>query len=100
LVAALRLKVAEIAPDGRSIEEHLVDAVLQEALRGRRRLPAIELIFDRLEGRAHQRLEVADITRELREKSDEELKFYLENDRWPTTEELPLLTEPNERPSE
>src|SRR5215831_498233 len=69
LIAALRLKIAEIAPDGRSIEEHLIDVLLQEAFRGKHRLPAVELIFDRLEGRPGQRLEVADITRELREKS-------------------------------
>lgn len=69
LITALRLKVAEIAPDGRTLEEHLIDVWLQEALRGKHRLPAVELIFDRLEGRARQQIEVADITRELREKS-------------------------------
>jgi len=53
-----------------------------------------------LEGKAHQRLDVADITGELREKSDEELKFRLEHDRWPTAEELLLLTEPKEPQSE
>jgi hypothetical protein len=100
LIAALRLKIAEITPDGRTIEQHLIDVLLQEALRGKHRVPAVELIFDRLEGKAHQRLEVADITRELREKSDEELKFYLEHDRWPSAEELRLLTEPKEPPSE
>ena len=100
LIAARRLKIAEIASAGRTIEEHLVNVILQEALRGRRRLPAIELIFDRLEGRAHQRLEIADITREVREKSDEELKFYLEHDRWPIAQELRSLAEPNELPSE
>ena len=99
LIAALRLKLSEIAPEGRSIEEHLIDVILQEALRGKHRLPAVELIFDRLEGRARQMLEVADITREIREKSDEELKFYLEHNRWPTTEELRLLTQGNEPPS-
>jgi len=100
LIAALRLKIAEIAPDGRPIEEHLVEVLLQEALHGRHRLPAVELIFDRLEGKARQTLEVADITRELREKSDEELMFYLEHTRWPSTEELRLLTQPKEPLSE
>lgn len=94
LIAALRFKITEIAPDGRSIEEHLIDVILQEALRGKHRLPAIELIFDRLEGKARQSLEVADITRELREKSDAELKFYLEHGRWPSADELRLLTAP------
>lgn len=88
LITALRLKVAEIAADGRTLEEHLIDVLLQEALRGKHRLPAVELIFDRLEGRACQQIEVADITRELREKSDQELRFHLRNDRRPTPEEL------------
>ena len=81
LIAALRLKTTEMARDGRTIEEHLIDALLQEPLRGKHRLPAVELIFDRLEGKARQTLEVADITSQLREKSDEELKFYLQYDR-------------------
>ena len=91
LIAALRLKVAEIAPDGRTIEEHLIDVLLQEALRGKHRVPAVEVIFDRLEGRARQTLEVADITRELREKSDEELRFHLAHGRWPEGDELLTL---------
>jgi uncharacterized protein DUF5681 len=96
LLTALRLKIAEIAPDGRTVEEHLIDVLLQEALRGKHRLPAVEVIFDRLEGRARQQIEVADITRELREKTDEELRFHLEHDRWPTDEELSLLRQPVE----
>jgi hypothetical protein len=52
LVRALRARVAEIAPDGRSIEDQLISVLLQEALRGRQRLAAVEVIFNRLEGRA------------------------------------------------
>ncbi len=48
-----------------------------------------EMIFDRLEGRARQQIEVADVTRQLREKSDDELRFYLEHDRWPEENEIP-----------
>jgi len=87
LLVALRHKIAEIAPDGRTIEEHLIEVLLQEALRDRRRLPALDLIFDRLEGRARQQIEVADVTRELREKSDAELQFYLDHGRWPDDDE-------------
>ena len=50
---------------------------------GRNRLAAVEAIFDRLEGRARQQIEVNNITRELREKPDEELKCYIDNGRWP-----------------
>ena len=48
-------------------------------------------IGDRLEGRAHQEIAVESITRELRSKSDEELAFHVENDRWPDEQELLLL---------
>jgi len=99
LIAALRLKISEIAADGRTIEEHLIDVLLQEALRGKHRIPAVEMIFDRLEGKAQQRLEVADITRQLREKTDEELMFHLQHGRWPDENELRLLREPKEPPS-
>jgi len=53
-------------------------------------------IADRLEGRVRQQIEVADITAELRDKSDEELRFYLQHDRWPADEELQLLKQPVE----
>jgi hypothetical protein len=57
LIAALRLKIAEIAPDERLIEEHLIDVILQEALR-RKHVPTVELIFDRLEGRSRRGLKL------------------------------------------
>lgn len=98
LLTALRHKVGEIGLDGRTIEEQLVEVLVQEALRGKHRLPAVEMIFDRLEGRARQQIEVADVTRELREKSDEELRFYLEHNRWPADDELPMLISKQEEP--
>jgi uncharacterized protein DUF5681 len=93
LLTALRHKVAEIGLDGRTIEEQLVEVLVQEALSGQHPLPAVEMIFDRLEGRARQQIEVADVTRELREKSDDELRFYLEHQRWPADDELPPADE-------
>ena len=93
LLSALRLKVAEIAADGRTVEEHLVEVLVQEALRSKRRLPALEMIFDRLQGRARQQIEVADVTRQLREKSDAELQFYIDHDRWPNEDELPTTSD-------
>jgi hypothetical protein len=89
LVSALHAKVAEVGADGRSIEQQLVDVLLHEALRGRHRLAAVEVIFDRLEGRASQHIQIADVTKELRQKSDDELRFHLEHDRWPENNELP-----------
>jgi hypothetical protein len=49
-------------------------------------------IADRCEGRPRQEIAVEDITRELREKSDAELAFHVENNRWPTEDELSALT--------
>ena len=67
-------------------------AVLVEgALRGKHRLAAIEVIFDRLEGRPAQRLDLADVTSDLRAHSTAELKFYLANKRWPTDAELATM---------
>jgi hypothetical protein len=88
LLGALHARVAEVGADGRSIEQQLVDVLLHEALRGKHRLAAVEVIFDRLEGRASQHIQVADVTKELRQKSDDELRFHLEHDRWPRDDEL------------
>jgi hypothetical protein len=59
-----------------------VDVLIAEALAGKNRLPAVEVIFDRLEGRSRQHLEIADVTAELRNKSDAELQFHLDHNRW------------------
>jgi hypothetical protein len=75
--------MSEVGPNGRSIEEQLVDVLVQEALRGKQRMAAVEAIFDRLEGRARQQIDVADVTQELRQKSDDELRFYLTHFHWP-----------------
>jgi len=64
LVNALRASVSDISPDGRSIEELLVAALIEEAFGGRNRMAALAYIFDRLEGRPSQQIEVADITRD------------------------------------
>jgi Family of unknown function (DUF5681) len=88
LVSSLRAKMSEVGPDGRSLEERLVAVLIQEALRGRQRLAAVAVIFDRLEGRAHQQIQIADVTKELWEKSDDELRFHLAHDRWPDADEL------------
>jgi hypothetical protein len=53
--------------------------------------------FDRLEGRARQHLDVADVTKELREKSDGELLFHLAHNRWPEEgEALPPVNDLDE----
>jgi hypothetical protein len=89
LLTALRNKVAETDADGRTVEDQLVEVLVQEALRGKHRLPAVEAIFDRLEGRSTLRLDVNDVTADLRSRSNEELQFHLDHDRWPEEGELP-----------
>ncbi|MBZ5689158.1 MAG: DUF5681 domain-containing protein [Acidobacteriia bacterium] len=98
LLNALKAKVQEAGPDGRSIEEHLVDVLVGEALNGKNRLPALEEIFNRLEGRAHQTVAISDFTQEMSTKSDAELEFHLRNNRWPTDEEKPLLLGTDAKP--
>ncbi len=101
LVSPLRAKMAEVGPDGRSLEDRLVGVLIQEALKGGQRLAAVAVIFDRLEGRAHQQIQIADVTKELREKSDGELLFHLAHDRWPEGDELlELASQQNEKPGE
>lgn len=52
------------------------------------------MIFDRLEGRSTQRLDVNDVTADLRSRSDAELESHLRHHRWPTEGELsPTLAE-------
>jgi hypothetical protein len=91
LLVALRNKIAEVDANGLTVEARLVEVLVHEALFGKNRLPAVEQIFDRLEGRSRQHFEIADVTAELRNKSDGELQFHLDNDRWPNEQELLLL---------
>jgi len=56
-------------------------------------------IADRLEGRSRQQIEVADFTADLRSRSDAELHFYLDNNRWPSDEEKALLAAPVSAPT-
>ena len=100
LSEALRTRLGEIKPGdpaGRTyaeiVAENLVEIACSE---GPGAVHAASEIADRLEGRSRQQVEFADITAELRNKSDEELRFHLQHDRWPTDEELLLLRQPVE----
>jgi len=82
LIVALKAALAEVQQDGRTVEQALIDALVREALRGQRKLSAIGEIFDRLEGKAKQQVDVKDITEELRGRSDEDLLHYAEHGKW------------------
>jgi hypothetical protein len=58
MLEVLRIRVSDLIEDSRTIEEHLVDALIFEALQGKNRLAAIQAIFDRLEGKPNQRVDV------------------------------------------
>lgn len=49
-------------------------------------------IADCLERRLTQQLDFNDMTADLRTRSDEELQFRLDHDRWPNEQELSLLS--------
>ena len=93
---ALRTRLAEVKPDdpaGRTyaevVAENLVEIACSE---GPGAVHAASEIADRLEGRSRQSIEFADLTADLRSRSDEELQFFLNNSRWPTDEERALLS--------
>jgi hypothetical protein len=48
LVNAIRAKVAELGPDGRTIAQHFAAMLVDESLRGRHRVAAASVILDRL----------------------------------------------------
>jgi len=87
LSEALRERLAESKsddPSGRTFAEVIAENLVEIACsKGPGAVAAMGEIADRCEGKARQEIAVSDVTRQLREKSDEELKFYLEHGHWP-----------------
>ena len=86
-------KLAEVKPDDREgrtyaevIAANLVDIACSE---GHGAVTAAAEIANRLEGRATQRLDVNNITADLANRSDEELRYHLLHDHWPEDADLP-----------
>jgi hypothetical protein len=102
LSEALRSRLAEVKPGdpaGRTYAEVVAENLIEIACsEGPGAVQAASEIADRLEGRSRQSVEFADITAELRNKSDEELRFHLQHDRWPTDEEKALVSAPVSAP--
>jgi Family of unknown function (DUF5681) len=100
LSEALRTRLADVKPGdpaGRTYAEVVAENLIEIACsEGPGAVHAASEIADRLEGRSRQSMELADITADLRNRSDEELMFHLKNNRWPTDEELMLLKQPVE----
>ena len=94
---ALRTQLAKAKPgDPKArtyamlIAENLISIASEEA--GSEAVHAAALIVDRLEGKVKQGIELG-LAAEIHSKSDSELMFYLDNQRWPTPEELAQLKE-------
>ena len=99
LSEALRTRLAEVKlddPAGRTyaevVAENLIDIACSE---GAAAVHAASEVADRIEGRSRQSIEVADVSADLRSRTDEELLFYVQHDRWPTDEERALLAAPS-----
>ncbi|MBZ5721181.1 MAG: DUF5681 domain-containing protein [Acidobacteriia bacterium] len=87
LSLALGAKLAEIKPDdpeGRSYAEVVAANLVEIACsQSRSAVSAAAEIADRLEGRPMQRLDVNDITADLAQRSDYELRYFMEHGCWP-----------------
>lgn len=98
LSEALRTRLAEVKPDdpaGRTFAEVVAENLVEIASsKGPVAVAAINEIGNRLGGRPTQAVEISDLTHEIRQKSDAELQFYVDNSRWPTDEEKALLSAP------
>jgi len=92
LLQALRSILTDCDSQGRTVEERLVKALIDEALKSKRRLPAILAIFDRLEGRPQQALILKHDNFDPRTWSEEQIvayeNFVIANQRDPTKEEM------------
>jgi len=51
-------------------------------------MTALAYIFDRLEGRPRQEVDVSSISEDVSSRSDQELQFYLDNGRWSDADAL------------
>ena len=97
LVNAIRAKVAELAPDGRTIAQHIAAMLIDESLRGKHRVAAAALILDRREGRAALQLNVNNITEQFSSRDDEELQYHLDHGCWPEDRDAASVERENGR---
>ena len=93
LSVALREQLAQVKADdpaGRTFAEVVACNLIEIAMsRGPGAVAAANEIVDRAEGKPRQEIAVSDISRQLGEKSDAELEFFLERGCWPEDVEVP-----------
>ena len=90
---ALRTQLAALKPGdpkGRTYAELIAANLIEIASEsdGSEAVHAAGMIADRIEGRVKQQVELSGLAADLSSKSDGELQFYVEHERWPTEEEL------------
>ena len=83
LVNALKAELATTADDGRTVEEQIAHVLVEEALHGKHRLAAIQMIFDRVEGKPHQSTVVAETTDPFAGKTKDELLYFAQHGYFP-----------------
>ena len=98
LSEALRNHLAEVKPDDPE-QKTWADAIAINLLqiaasKSPSAIAAANEVCDRAEGRPPQHLQISDFAADLHRRSDQELEFYLANNRWPSDEELVLLGQP------
>ncbi len=86
LLAALKAELGIVGKDGRTTEQQLAAKLVHEALKGRYKRAAIAEIFDRIEGKPKQQLDVNDITQQMQGRSNEELMRFAETGKWEPSE--------------
>jgi hypothetical protein len=96
LSEALRNRLAEVKPDdpehrtwAEAIASNLIEVAASKSPSA---IAAANEVCDRAEGRPSQHVQISDLAADLQCRSDQELEFYLANNRWPTDEETALLS--------
>jgi hypothetical protein len=104
LSEALRNRLAEVRPDdpehrtwAEAIAANLIEIAASKSSNA---IAAANEVCDRAEGRPAQHVQISDFMADLQSRSDEELRFYLANSRWPSDQELLVLKQPAETTTE
>lgn len=98
LSEALRNRLGEIKPDdaekrtwAEAIAANLIEIAASKSSNA---ITAANEVCDRAEGRPAQHLQISDFETDLLTRSDEELRFFVDHNRWPDDEEKAMLSVP------
>jgi len=98
LSEALRDRLSQVVdadPSGRTFAQAIAENLARIACsQGPSAVHAANEIADRIEGRPPQHLQISDFEADQQTRSDQELQFFLEHNRWSSDEEKALLSAP------